>query len=176
MVTQQVRAVKNVSRIGRIKKIIIRRENYKYLKQFCFVHWLDACRCRRCSAKQAGEPRPHPEHPRGEGGGEGVPPPKAGATVSKGSFATDVGRTPGTPVPLGTALGPVSAPNATCEGIPSPPDFSYGAGEGPAPPRRIPLQPSPHFAHRSGKDKSKTFFNAYSEKIPLFALAFFFFK
>lgn len=60
--------------------------------QLCFVRWLDARRCRRCSAKRAGEP--HPKHP------WGIPPPKAGAS--------DVGRTPGILGPSGTALGPTS--------------------------------------------------------------------
>lgn len=58
MVTQQVKAVKNVSKIGRIKKKI-RRKNYKYLKQFCFVHQLDACHCKKMLCKASvGTPAP----------------------------------------------------------------------------------------------------------------------
>lgn len=159
MVTQQVKAVKNVSKIGRIKK---KSEGKTINTSSSFAlctSWMPVT-ARRCSAKQAWEPQPQPEHPRG------VPPPKTGATGGKGSFATHVGRTPGILVPSGTASG------SACEGIPSPLGFSYDAKESPA----APGASLSSLCTSLWRGQERDFLMHIQTKIPLFALHFFFFS
>lgn len=144
----------------------IRRKNYKYLKQFCFVHQLDACHCKKMLCKASvGTPAPA----RAPAGGfllQKQEPPQA-----RGALPPVSAGPPSILVPSGTASGSVSAPSTTCEGIPSPLGFSYDAKESPA----APGASLSSLCTSLWRGQERDFLMHIQTKIPLFALHFFFF-